>query len=190
MFDNNEIISSVELAMKITTKQKVYAALLSIGVLALGLDRGLGGPSTADASPATAELAASDGAPPLSSTSATTVSLVSQLQATSSGSFDPRSAHDAFVPGKCWAPAHTGAATVGQAQITASDFKRDHRLWALMLSTQGGQAVINGQLVRVGQTVDGFKLVAIGPNRATLLNGDNRVELHMEAAAATIVQSN
>jgi hypothetical protein len=176
--------------MKITTKQKVYAALLTIGVIALGLDKGLGGPSTADASPATAELAAADGAAQVSGTSAPGISLVSELQGISSNAFDPRSAHDAFVPGKCWTSPRFGPATVGQAQLTAGDFQRGHRLSALMLSANGGQAVINGQLVRVGQTVDGFKLAAIGPNRATLLNGDNRVELHMECAAATIVGTN
>jgi hypothetical protein len=172
--------------MKITTKKKVYTALLAVGLAGLWLDKGFGGASPADASPATAELAPADGAAPGFRSAATGVSLVSELKGMSSGNFDPLSAHDAFVPAKYWTAACINAATPTHAQTTASEFQRDHRLSALMLSGHGGQAIINGQLVRVGHTIDGFKLVAIGPNRATLLNGEILVELHMESPAATI----
>jgi len=167
--------------MKITAKQKAYGVLLTVGAIAFCVDRGMGGPASADASPATAEMAGATAGPEAQG-AVQPVSLIAGLQSLGRGDFDPQSVRDAFAPQKCWMAARLVVAAPSQGQMTASQFEREHKLSAVVLSAHNEMVMINDQIVRPGQMIDGFKLVAIGPYRATLLGAGARVELHMDDA--------
>src|SRR5207248_1245566 len=54
------------------------------------------------------------------------------------------------------------------AEQSGENFKTNHSLMAIMVSGRGGSAIISGKCVRVGQSVDGYKLESIADGIATL----------------------
>ena len=61
----------------------------------------------------------------------------------------------------------------------AREFLQRHRLTAVMRQTGGGVAIIDQKTVAVGQSLDGFRLVAVKERSAVLRRGQHRVELRL-----------
>ena len=56
----------------------------------------------------------------------------------------------------------------GPADGRAFTFGQRHRLTAVMVSgARGGSAIIDGQLIKVGQSLEGFKLIEVSTRSAT-----------------------
>jgi hypothetical protein len=64
-----------------------------------------------------------------------------------------------------------------------------HKLQAVMKRTNGGIAIVDKKTVRVGQTFEGFRLVAVKDRSAIFRRGELRVELKLpeEAMAGEIM---
>ena len=64
-------------------------------------------------------------------------------------------------------------------QRTAEEFKSANRLDGVLTSGRDPIALVNGQTIRLGQTIDGFELIAVQDRIATFQLDDVRVELHI-----------
>lgn len=97
---------------------------------------------------------------------------------------DPMNVRDALRPSKAWlgpgdpvevvAPP---AEPIDSAERRARLFARRHRLTATAVGVRGGMAIIDGQCVRVGQSMDGMELVSVDRGSATLKGGEITVRL-------------
>jgi hypothetical protein len=58
-------------------------------------------------------------------------------------------------------------------------FRTKHTLTAVMTRQRGGMAIVDGKTVRVGQTIDGFRLTHVGINEATFEGKETQVTLRL-----------
>jgi hypothetical protein len=156
-------------AMKITTKQKIYGVVLTLGVAAFIIDRAYFTPSSAIASPPKAETSNHtdrNSDPQTLDPSTTSESLIAaKLRSISPLDWDHLA--DAFSPR--WMNINLPGGH--------SEFAMKHKLTAVLASHGGGGAIVNGALVRVGQSIDGFTLIAVDRQGAIFASGNTRVTL-------------
>jgi hypothetical protein len=88
----------------------------------------------------------------------------------------PGDVRDAFRPSDAWPD---GGAGTGPSESVAERFKREHELTAVMAAGPGGYAIVDGRTLFIGQVLDGFTLVSVGPRHATLESGGVRVVLDL-----------
>lgn len=107
----------------------------------------------------------------------------------------PGAARDAFTPPSAWFPAPPPAAAPAPAAVAlpsrASDFKSKFKLTAVMrrgAAPTNGLAVIQGETIRIGQIVGGFKLMAINDRSVVLSDGAETVELELPTTHLATVQ--
>jgi len=62
---------------------------------------------------------------------------------------------------------------------TAEEFKSANRLDGVLSSGRNPIALVNGRTIRLGQTIDGFELIAVQDLTAVFQLDDVRVELHI-----------
>lgn len=181
--------------MKVTLQQKLLGGVLVIGAIALSADRLFflksASSETSQTSGATAsEYAIAPAArvqpaigQPVALRAATAnavavVSIAERLREAmnSSPTTEPR---DAFTIGAGW-PAATEAATETPAGVSAAEtFKQTHRLTGVLSSNGRSLAMVDGKLVAVGQSVDGYRLAAISHRSATFEAANSQVTLNM-----------
>lgn len=120
-------------------------------------------------------------APPGTASSAAPVNtLAVRLQEVARAqSLDPGRVSDAFRPSVKWVGAPRQVTTTAELRDAARDFQMRHRLTAVMKQTAGGLAIIDKTTVVVGQTYDGFRLVAVKDRSAVLRRGNQKVELRL-----------
>jgi hypothetical protein len=172
--------------MKRSKRQFLLLGLCAVGVAAFIYDRlqpqGVSGPDPALA--AACPPAEPVGAAPAGEASPsgadvplvrTKKILVDRLKSIAGES--PASAQDdrdAFRPSAAWLPA-AAAATPVAAEPTekskAEVFVQSHTLQAVMISGDTSQVVINDKFLKLGQEMDGFKLVSVSQERAVLRTG-------------------
>jgi len=197
--------------MKLTRERKIYGALLCLGVLALGIDKLFLSPPEAPAQSA-ASLLINNGSPK-NAVIAHNKPVVSPAPAAQSGEkplmglgvlaarmrdmaeverLDLADAKDVFRPPVAWVgttaapqPVQPTVTTIGPADT----FRERHHLIALLKSSKGGMAILDGRSVRPGQSVDGFKLVQVGENSATFEGSGTKIELQLPAAVQLDPQS-
>jgi len=100
--------------------------------------------------------------------------------------FDSDTDGDAMRPSDAWLAELTPAddvkvappPVVGESPTAA--FRRSHRLEAVMLRDRGGQAVVNGRMLSVGETLDGFRLTGLSTTSATFESGEKTVVLTLK----------
>jgi len=172
--------------MKLTTERKALAVVLAVAVSAFLVDRFVIGSSpptpnhasgadpqaaaepAPDAPAAPAEQAQPTESPPRAM-------LADRLEQLAGATGVSGSAvGDAFAAPAGWAapaaPAAPAAArpSVNSPQERARLFAESHRLAAIVLGGKEPQAIIDGQCLAVGQTLEGFRLTAVGRDSATL----------------------
>lgn len=90
---------------------------------------------------------------------------------------------DIFRPSQAWAgPAPQTETPVDSDEIRADEFVQDHKLEAAVVSSGGGIAIVAGQCLRIGQELDGFKLVSVGKDSAVFVSGAARATLRLAEA--------
>ena len=188
--------------MRLTRERKIILSVLTVAVLGLLVDRlflsspGTGpGVAAADApAPAPASSAVVGTSPTVAvqadaprSDSTSVAQLLESIR--QPGELASADVADAFRPSSAW------KSTQGLADIkapeelprrTGEEFAREHSLSGVMRSDDGGYAVINGQVVRLGQTVDGFELSAMSDNAVVMASGAVRVVLKLEGSSAQV----
>jgi hypothetical protein len=175
--------------MQLTKQQKIVGAVLALAIGAFLVDRFVIGHES-DAAPAvsarqpaarrlsqqTKPLAAqAAAAAPLPGNVAT---LAARLQDTARAQkLNLETVRDAFRPPAAWVGT-SRPATVDDLQAAAAEFQK-RKLTAIMRQSGGGVAIINEKAVSVGQSLDGFRLVAVKDRSAVLRRGNHKVELRL-----------
>ena len=177
--------------MKWTKERKIYGGLLALGVLALVVDRLSGGPKEAaaqeDAAALVAPNVAGKSAPPKTSRTADTamlaradLGLAERLRAATNGQpVSDKSVVDVFRPSRKWA-GDAGGGGAAHPMSEAERFKAAHRLTAVMMSGRSSRAIVDGTPLRLGESLDGFKLLSVDPGRAVLERSGARVVLALD----------
>ncbi|UCG33114.1 MAG: hypothetical protein JSU68_00495 [Phycisphaerales bacterium] len=65
----------------------------------------------------------------------------------------------------------------GPPELTAEGFESIHRLEAVLVAGSSSMAVVNGQTVYLGESLDGFALVSVEDRSAVFERGEERVTL-------------
>jgi hypothetical protein len=184
--------------MKVTRERKIYAAVIGLALLGLTLDRTIYGSqdatvtsSTVTDSSGTVPATAPSGNSPAGS-GAEELSLAARLSnAAQEFDLDGNRAspvpaagmRDPFSHNVIWlTPAQVDTACSG----TVDQFVQRHTLSAVMDDRDGtkGYAIIDGQCVRIGKSIDGFRLVSVDRSSATLESGSARVKLGLPSVPA------
>jgi hypothetical protein len=154
--------------MKLTKERKIYAGLFVLAACAFAGDQLFSGPKEAAASVDAAVVATAQAAPAAAGAtkpnphSANTTQLAQRLRALDHEEALSASAlSDPFKLSKTW-----DGAALAQGDGSISSFIQRHRLTAVMVSGVRGSAIIDGELVRVGQSLEGFKLVEVSTKSA------------------------
>ncbi len=173
--------------MKISKKQRISICLLVVAVAALVTDRTILRPG--DASPAkagAAEKAAADDFPIAANSEAQAgerSSLAARLrELASTQDLDSDQVRDAFKPSQTWLeelcpPKPEPRARPGRRAKPAEPV---HHLTAVILASDGGRAIVDGKCLRVGQELNGMKLISVSKRSAVLEFMGKRVELTLE----------
>ncbi len=170
--------------MTLTKSQKIYVAIMVIVLMALLIDRTLLQPEPAQASarqyavppsmrdPVDLEAPRSEGPAPRQVAIARKLEQVAEQRG-----LDPTGVIDAFRPSPMWL--QFAEAPVGPEQVESlvERFMKAHTLAAVMGSGEEGGAIVDGRTLLIGQVLDGFTLVSVGPRSAILESGDARVVL-------------
>jgi hypothetical protein len=174
-------------AMKITKSQKVYFGLLAAGLVALGVDRFVLSPQTAAAADNAQSLLIKPGdsvtaSGNVLSSSSTVTSLKTNPVADKLKRLNDSvpaakgDLRDAFTPGAAWVSAVGGDSS---APNGVANFSQTHHLTGVLVSGRTGQAMIDGKLILMGQTVDSYKLIAVKTGIAIFEAGDVQVTLRI-----------
>jgi hypothetical protein len=194
--------------MHLTKQQKIAAVFLVLAVAALVTDRFIIGHDDDDSAalvttrtprqPAPAahrpapRPAKPAPAPEAELACGNVAALADRLEATrASNAFDLDAVRDAFRPPVSMVGARK-VESVDELQMAAKRFVERHKLGAVIRKQSGGGvAVIEDKMLSVGQSLDGFVLVAVKDRSAVLRRGNQRVELRLQddSGAATITPS-
>ena len=170
--------------MKISKKQRVSICLLVVAVGALVADRTVLRPG--DATPAqagAAERAAADDLPSAAGSETQAgqgSSLAAKLRELgSSEALDPGQARDAFRPSQTWLAelCPPKPEPVAKPRAIAKPAEPVHHLTAVILASDGGRAIVDGKCLRVGQELNGMKLISVAKRSAVLELNGKRVAL-------------
>ena len=92
-----------------------------------------------------------------------------------------RPVHDAFRPPQAWVGG-TPVVTEDQMVVAAREFQA-RKLTAVIMRPSGrGLAIVNEKTLAIGQSLDGFTLVAVREHSAVFRRGTQRVELRLDEA--------
>lgn len=160
--------------MKLTRERKIYVGVLGVGLAVLGADRVMGPPSSASASSSAAvgeEPAAAAVSPGVQAPSVATVALAERLEAMKGehlGQAEVDGSSDAFRISPAWRAALSPEATVSEGDADGSGVATMPTSVALPKVTvvvqdqAGGMAVLDGEVLRVGQVSrSGITLVGV-----------------------------
>jgi|GEM_PF-5650996 len=168
--------------MKLSPRQKVLLGVMGVFVLALAADKLVLRPGTGGA---IAAAAATTGVPDDDQVSITAVSttqgptLAQRLKALRRGAWDG-GIRDAFTPGEGLIPRQ--ASSPGPVVVQAEPgerFAESHTLTGVAPRATGGTAIVNGHTVRVGERVDGFRLVRVHADSALFEREGRHVEIRI-----------
>jgi len=182
--------------MQLSKTQKIYLALGAVAVAALVVDRvflgdgeGVSGPTEAAA--AEAGVRGADRPAPVAAAPTVEVperpSLAARLDALArKGRLDAAAVRDAFVlPSEWMGEVQATAPEKASAPSAAEKFAAAHALSAVLLSNGGGCAVVNDQVVKIGQTMDGFTLLRLARESAVFGDGKAEVTLPLRPESGT-----
>lgn len=195
--------------MKMTRERKIYGALLCLGLAALAADKLFFSPAEA---PAASLLIQNSGPKPVVvAHNKPVVTPAAEPQAkdqplmglgaladrmrgmAEAERLDLVDARDAFRPPVAWVgniaiPTQTQQSGPGPGDAVSA-FREKHHLIAVLKSSRGGMAILDGKSVRPGQTVDGFKLLRVGENSAVFESNGKSVEMQLPVNAQLDPQS-
>jgi hypothetical protein len=166
------------------SKRRLYLSVLGVCGAALLVDRVFLGPQEASAQAGESDLAQIT-APPsgvpeaqIDGRLAARSAMAARLAHTArTHGLDPMQVGDAFRAHQSWTPAVAQAAEPDRLQQAAAEFTSAHQISAVMVGGPSSLAVIDGQGLRQGATLDGFTLVKVTDNGATFERDGVVVEL-------------
>ncbi|MHC4985370.1 MAG: hypothetical protein ACYTFO_04355 [Planctomycetota bacterium] len=180
--------------MKLTKSQRAYVAVLVVAVAAFLADRFLVGAGDSRVEQASAappgagaiETPLTTPRPPSTSDTPSIAAQLATLQEMRPA--DLEGVREAFSPSESWnqqlRPAHPpqdrpAASTAGNQSVRADQFVAGHRLMSILHLAEGGVALVDDKVVRIGQTLDGFTLIELTEDTAVFASDERRVELRL-----------
>jgi hypothetical protein len=165
--------------MRIEKKHKIYAGLIGAALAAWAVDANFlrpqeAGPrSAAAAMPKPQEESAA--APPSSEDRAMTSKWLADRLAVWGRQNPPDTGpqRDIFSAPQSWSKQLAAPATQ-PTSTSAMAFQREHHIAAVIVNSRGGSILIDGRLVRVGQSIGGCKLIAVGQKQADFVAPDGQ----------------
>ncbi len=169
--------------MSLSKRQKTLLAVFLIGLIALVVDRTVlrpqGGPraASADSLPASGPGIRPSGPQPAAQ-AAPPVTVAQRLDKLTSGrEAGTEALRDPFSLPPSWSDT-----TAGKGERTpdaAEAFVRRHQFRAMMVRSGESCALVDDSTLIVGQSLDGFTLVAVGPRSALFDHDGKQVVLHL-----------
>ena len=86
---------------------------------------------------------------------------------------------DAFLPPMEWLPADDGARQANYEGSEAARFAVQHTLTAVMVAGAKSHAVVDGEVLLIGHSVDGFDLTDVGARSAEFRSDHETVTLRL-----------
>lgn len=182
--------------MKLGRKQTIYGVVLGAAAVAFVIDRIFFSPPAAGAAPAMtarpahAEPQAAPAVPVTVSQAVPAGWLADRLRAAtrkSSQDLHDAGLRDVFVAPAGWRPARPATAVVSAPKVPlfADAFRREHHLGGIVIEGHNSRAIVDGQLIPVGQEFDGFRLVSLSRQSAQFVRGEEQVLLSLPDATAS-----
>ena len=184
--------------MKLTKRGIVLLGLLGLAAVAIVVDRLVQSAPAAAPQPAAASSPVSGAAHPAPARPATPTAtgtpaatavqasaIADRLRRAGEGlDMDPMNLRDAFVPPESWlarppTPEGHAAAPAAPVADSADRFVREHKLTSVLIDADGGIAVVNDKVLRVGQEIDGYRLVRLAPGTALFTGGDGGASVRL-----------
>ncbi|MCP3904437.1 MAG: hypothetical protein GY715_12485 [Planctomycetes bacterium] len=177
--------------MNLTKRQKSGAAIAIVCVTALAVDKViLSPPAGAVASTAAAPVPAvatipvtpHDDAPDISVDGPTPRAVLADRFETFAAArgLDASAVPDAFQTPSEWQQDDRPIVIDVPESAEGAEFRRRHRLTAVMANGGRGLAIIDGRGLRVGQKLDGFELVEVNKRSVVLVSAGLRVTLTLD----------
>ena len=164
--------------MELSRERKIFIGIFATALAALGIDRGLLGPSEASAAPsvvaqpAVAPMTqAGVGAAPTGNIGNTLALFAERLQGLGDGfEIDPVLEGDAFKVPAAWLEVEEPE--TARAAPKTPEGPPSLRLTSVMPTQRGGIAVLEGKTYRQGETIGDFVLEAVEPRSVVLRRGE------------------
>ena len=167
-----------------TPRRKAFIALLAIGAAALAADRLVpeSENSAAETNPDLVVAQAPGGAKAASLASAapTALSLSQRIRGAVEQATPDPSSRDIFRVPLAWIGPQKSGAEIGAPVVLMRRFDETHRLNGLILAGDRTGALIDGMLIKVGQSIDGYRLVSVANNIAVFESANERAVLRVE----------
>jgi len=183
--------------MKLNRSRIIVLALLAVAAVALLVDRLLLAPSATGPKQA---LGASGTTPATTGVQESASAIdgdarprfADRLRATAEQcELDPAGMRDGFTPAEAWlkelvaAPPPAESDPAPPAGPSPGDlFAQQHTLTSVIMTRSGGSAVVDGKVVPLKQTVDGFTLVRLTRDAAVFEAAGEQVELRLRRQMA------
>jgi len=177
--------------MKLTKGQKTTAGVLAVCLLALGVDQAFLGPQQSNASAVIADLntptASNDQLATDDTESIEPADLMipesvaaSNLQVIEMVMFlDPENIKDAFRKPQTWMLSTPDETKTYIQRMNPEEFKKQYNLDATMVADSGSYAIVDGKLLRIGEVIDGWRLISVAERSAIFESHDVEVELDL-----------
>lgn len=166
-------------------QRKISAGVLLLAGAAFGVGQSSSSPGAVSSAPSESLLVAHAPAPieaqaqTLDHIAPSTGMLAQRLTEASAG-IDAGQLRDPFHAAPGWGSQSTPDALAKQ---NADNFSHQHNLLAVMRSSRGGLAIVDGKTVRPGQSIDSFELVRVTEHAAVFRAAGRTVELPLKEAA-------
>ena len=157
--------------MTLTKQQKILIGVFVCVLVGLVCDQTLllpegAGAETVEGSPIKRPSVSAMTVPSLPTTPAASAQLKERMEALlPDGELDLTAARDAFMLPAAW----SGGRNQSAVGSKVSEFRKKYRLKALILDGQEQAAFVGEEFVRIGQVLDGFRLVELDENSATFV---------------------
>lgn len=175
--------------MKLSKRQISSVAVLAIALIVLFVDRAFlcrgsspaGASASLNAAPAEPIPEAVD--PPNSNSESPTIKLAQRLERLwSEKNLDMSQARDVFSLPASWLADVRPATPIGRSptgQDAVTVFRTNHQLRGVLMTDQACCVTVNDHILRLGEDLDGFKLVAIEKDSATFEADGKQVSLRL-----------
>ena len=185
--------------MKITRERKIYVAAAGVGLAALAGDQLLFAEAAPTVSEQPAVTAGAAGSAPALSVSELKA-LIEPLEPASDRSLAARMrrvgrargiegdhvGRDPFVVPEGWITQAAAPEPAAQSTARPDNFADSHQLMGVMPNARVACAVVDGNPVMVGQSVDGYTLEKVLVRSVLFSKGSRRVELHLDEAPVIV----
>jgi hypothetical protein len=137
------------------------------------------------ATPATAKAA---GAPLVSASGATPVSLADRLKSLALADREPTGIREAFAPSSAWLASleqpKPAAPAPAEPTDSVADFIRQHKLTSVLRRGSSGSAIVDGKFIEIGEQVDGYRLIGLTADSAVFRSPRQAKEVKLFIAGA------